>query len=176
VANPRELKGISQSVRRSDVQDAEKLARYARLDPQLLHPITHRSVAMQEALNIVRARAVLVRMRATAVNAVRSLIKPLGYRLPLCSTESFPKWCCAELKPELLMVVGPLLSQIEQLTAHITDYDERIQQLCASTYAEAQRLRQIPGVGPVTALTFVLTLGDKARFDRSRDVPCYLCR
>jgi transposase len=99
VANPRELRGISHSSRKSDVQDAEKLARYARLDPTLLNPVTHRSADMQEALNVVRARAVMVRMRTTAVNAVRSLIKPLAHRLPLCSTECFPKRCRAELTP-----------------------------------------------------------------------------
>jgi transposase len=174
VANPRELRGISHSTRKSDVQDAEKLARYARLDPKLLRPVTHRSVAMQEALNVVRARAVMVRMRTTAVNAVRSLIKPLGHRLPSCSTESFPKRCRAELRADLLAVVAPLLAQIDQLTIHIAHYDESIEQLCATAYAETKLLRQIPGVGPVTALTFVLTIGDKARFCQSRDVPCYI--
>jgi transposase len=174
VANPRELRGISHSSRKSDIQDAEKLARYARLDPELLHPVTHRSSAMQQALNVVRARAVMVRMRTTAVNAVRSLIKPLGHRLPLCSTECFPKKCREELKSELLAIVDPLLAQIEHLTVHILHYDECIRTLSQSKFPDTKLLRQIPGVGPVTALTFVLTIADSARFSQSRDVGCYL--
>jgi transposase len=174
VANPRELRGISHSSRKSDVQDAEKLARYARLDPTLLNPVTHRSAEMQEALNVVRARAVMIRMRTTAVNAVRSLIKPLGHRLPLCSTECFPKRCRAELTPQLLTTVDPLLVQIEQLTAQISHYDQRIRMLSESTFPDTKLLTQIPGVGPMTALTFVLTIADKTRFEQSRDVGCYL--
>ena len=44
VANVRELRAITHSDRKSDKVDAQKLARYARLDPQILRPITHRSL------------------------------------------------------------------------------------------------------------------------------------
>jgi transposase len=52
VANVRELRAISHSDRKSDQVDAEKLARYARLDPEILRPIAHRSVEQQEALTL----------------------------------------------------------------------------------------------------------------------------
>jgi hypothetical protein len=45
VANGRELRSISHSDRKSDQVDAEKLARFARLDPQILRPIAHRNCA-----------------------------------------------------------------------------------------------------------------------------------
>jgi transposase len=48
VANVRELWAISHSDRKSDQVDAEKIARYARLDPEILRPIAHRTVAQQE--------------------------------------------------------------------------------------------------------------------------------
>jgi transposase len=56
VANVRELRAISHSDRKSDQVDAEKLARFARLDPKTLRPIAHRTVAQQEALTLIRAR------------------------------------------------------------------------------------------------------------------------
>jgi transposase len=56
VANVRELRAISHSDRKSDDVDAEKLARYARLDPEILRPISHRTVEQQEALTLIRAR------------------------------------------------------------------------------------------------------------------------
>ena len=49
VANVRELQAISHSDRKSDTVDAEKIARCARLDPKILRPISHRTVAQQEA-------------------------------------------------------------------------------------------------------------------------------
>jgi len=61
VANVRELRAISHSDRKSDQVDAEKLARYARLDPEILRPIAHRTVDQQEALTLIRARDLLVR-------------------------------------------------------------------------------------------------------------------
>jgi len=68
VANVRELRAISHSDRKSDKVDAEKIARYARLDPEILRPIAHRTVAQQETLTLIRARDVLVRLRTGAVN------------------------------------------------------------------------------------------------------------
>jgi transposase len=77
VANVRELRAISHSDQKSDKVDAEKLARYARLDLEALRPIAHRTVAQQEILTLIRARDVLVRLRTGAVNSVRDLAKPL---------------------------------------------------------------------------------------------------
>ena len=42
VANARELRAITGSDRKSDRVDAEKLARYARVDPKILRPLRHR--------------------------------------------------------------------------------------------------------------------------------------
>jgi transposase len=69
VANVRELRAISHSDRKSDQVDAEKLARYARLDPEILRPISNRTVEQQDALTLTRARELLVRLRTAAVNA-----------------------------------------------------------------------------------------------------------
>src|SRR6202453_1969571 len=82
VANVRELRAISHSNRKSDTVDAEKIARFARVDPEILRPICHRTVAQQEALTLIRARNLIVRLRTAAVNSVRGLAKPCGYRLP----------------------------------------------------------------------------------------------
>jgi transposase len=97
VANVRELRAISHSDRKSDTVDAEKIARYARLDPKILRPISHRTVAQQEALTLIRARNLMVRLRTAAVNSVRGLAKPCGYRLPVSSTLCFAKRCMAVL-------------------------------------------------------------------------------
>lgn len=73
VANVHELRAISHSDRKSDQVGAEKLARYARPDPNILRPIAHRTVAQQQALTLIRARALLMRLR-TAVALVSSVV------------------------------------------------------------------------------------------------------
>lgn len=174
VANAREIRAITHSDSKSDQLDAEKLARYARVDPKILHRITHRSMKMQRSLNVIRARDVLVRVRTMAVNAVRGLVKPCGYRLRICSTESFAARCRADLPPELIEIAEPLLKQIELATEQLAVCDKRIEELADGTYSETKALRQIAGVGALTALTYVLTVADKRRFAQSRDVGCYL--
>ena len=68
----------------------------------------------------------------------------------------------------------PLVEQIVQLTEQIQDYEKQIGAVMAEKYPDAAPLRRVFGVGPVTALTFVLTLADPQRFAHSRDVGCYL--
>jgi len=106
VANVRELRAISHSDRKSDKVDAEKIARYARLDPKILRPISHRTVAQQETLTLIRARNLIVRLRTAAVNSVRGLAKPCGYRLPASSTLCFAKRRMAVLPPGLAQALG----------------------------------------------------------------------
>jgi transposase len=60
VANVRELRAISHSDRKSDQVNAEKLARCARLDPEILRPIAHRTVEQQQALTLIRARDLII--------------------------------------------------------------------------------------------------------------------
>jgi transposase len=154
--------------------DAEKLARFARLDPKILRPIAHRTVAQQEALTLIRARNLIVRLRTSAVNAVRGLAKPCGYRLPASSTLCFAKRCAAALPPGLVRALEPVLEQIADMTVKIKAYDRAIKQLTETEYPETQALIKVYGVGQLTALTYVLTLGSKERFRQSRDVGCYL--
>ena len=140
VANLRELRAISHSDRKSDYADAEKLARFARLDPQILRPIAHRTVEQQEALTLIRARALMVRLRTAAVNAVRGLAKPCGYRLPASSTRCFSKRSLVVMPPELSKALGPVLEQIAEMTIKIKHYDRQILELTQTEYAETQAL------------------------------------
>jgi transposase len=129
VANVREFRAISHSDRKSDAVDAKKLARYARLDPNILRPIAHRTVEQQETLTLIRARALLVRLRTAAANAVRGLTKACGHRMPASSTTCFAKRSLAVMPPGLAQALGPVLQQIAEMTVKIKQYNRQIQQL-----------------------------------------------
>lgn len=174
VANARRLRMIYASSHKSDVKDAEMLARIARFDPQLLYPIHHRGKKKQIHLEQVKARDLLVRTRSTLISHVRGAVKSLGERLPSCSTAAFCKRAKESLPDALRDGMMPLLDQIETLTQTIRHYDQALAKLSKTAYPETACLRQIQGVGPVSALAFILTLDSAERFDCSRAVGAHL--
>ena len=174
VANPRRLRLIYENDKKSDRVDAEWLARVARLDATLLAPVRHRDSPSQAALALLRARDALVRARTQLVNHVRGTVKVAGIRLPRCSTQSFAKHVTPGLPPQLSPLLAPVLVVIDTLSREIRGYDRRIAAMADASYPETKRLRQVPGVGPVTALTYILTLEDPHRFISSRAVGSYL--
>lgn len=174
VANPRAVKSIAQSRSKNDAADAEQLARLGRADPQLLRPIRHRGVQAQRDRALLGVRDGLVRARTALINQARGSVKALGQRLPHCSTEAFARRIRDDGLEDLFPGLGTLVETIGQLTAAIRAKDREIARLCEERYPETELLRQIRGVGPITALAYVLTLEDPHRFAKSRSVGAYL--
>lgn len=174
VGNPRKLRLIWDSVDKSDLRDARMLAMVCRLEPKFLCPIKHRNRQAQADLALVKSRDILVRSRTKLINHTRGLVKSVGERLPGCSSGSFAKRCSSLIPEELNTAVEPVLANIAHLSEQIRELDRKIDQLCDQQYPETQRLRQVPGVGPVTALTYVLSLEQPGRFGKSRQVGAYL--
>jgi transposase len=85
VAHARNVRLIGESRRTDDRIDARTLARLARIDPQLLSPVKHRSAKAQADLTVIRARAGRVRARTALINTARGLTKSYGERLRGCS-------------------------------------------------------------------------------------------
>lgn len=177
VANPRKVRAIYTNDRKSDEMDARMLARLGRIDPELLHAIAHQGEEAQRDLLQIKGRDQLVRQRVNMISSVRFTLKSLGYFLPSPNTTCFAQRArleIAEQAPELLGMIEPSLQVIELMTVKIRELDKAIEKLGAERYPQTLRLRQVAGVGPITALTFVLTIGDPKRFARSRDVGAYL--
>lgn len=173
VANSRKLRWLRGNERKSDQVDATYLARVGRWDPTLLAPVPVRSAAADEALRLLRARATLVRSRTRLINHVRGAVKTSGAALlPRCDATSFARRVRAVLPSTLAPALGPLLDEIARLTAMIAQYDRWVEQLAAQ-YPVTTRLRQVTGVGALTALAFVLTVDDPRRFANGRAVGAY---
>jgi transposase len=174
VANARKLRLIYSNKRKTDEVDAENLARLARVDPKLLYPLKHRGEDSQAHVAIVRSREALVSARTQLVNHVRGAVKSFGARLPKCPAVSFHNKAPEHIPEALLPALGPLLETIGSLTRRIRQYDRRLEAIAKEHYPETELLRQVEGVGPLTALTFVLTVEDPYRFEKSRSVGAYL--
>ena len=174
VAHARNVRLIGESRKKDDRLDAQTLARLARIDPQLLYPVRHRSAQAQADLMTIRARASLVRARTGLVNAARGLAKSYGERLRGCNVRNMDPEKAEGLSPELQRALEPLLATIEELSERIVEYNDRIEALAQTSYPQVELLKQIKGVGTLIALTFLLTLEDPHRFRKSRDVGGYL--
>ncbi|MEO6782979.1 MAG: IS110 family transposase [Bradyrhizobium sp.] len=174
VANAREIRKIHRSDRKNDRNDAEILARILRLDSHLLSPVQHRSAQAQADLSILRARDALVGVRTKLINTARGLTKANGDRLPSCSAAAFARRVMDHIPQALEQALVPLLQTIAKVDEQIAGCDSAIETIARKRYPETALLRQVAGVGEVTSLAFVLTLGLKERFQRSRDVGPYL--
>ncbi len=169
VANPRQVALIARSRRKTDRLDAAWLARLGRFDRELLAPIRHRSEQSQHDLAVVRARDALVRTRTLLINHVRGAVKACGTALPSCTAKAFHRKMADHIPDGLRPALLPLVEAIGELTARIAAAGHEIEALCEA-HPETQALRQVTGVGPITALTFVLTIEDPGRFPKNREV------
>ena len=174
VAHAQKVRLIAKSRRKDDRLDARTLARLARIDPELLCPVQHRSAQAQLHLTEIRARAGLVSARTALVNAARGLVKSYGERLRKCGTQQFRRDITSQLSAGLRQALEPLLREVESLSERIQEYDRRIEKMAKETYPETALLKQVKGVGDLIAVTYVLTIEDSQRFRKSRDVGCFL--
>lgn len=78
---------------------------------------------------------------------------------------SLERWA-SQRRHDLLQLLALLEEQLESLNQAVAEV--------AEAYPSVRLLMTQPGVGPVTALAFVLTIGDVRRFSRSKQVSSYL--
>lgn len=168
VANSRKLRLIYENRHKNDRADAEYLARLVRMDPKLLEPVTHRSERDQQHLAVLRSRDKLVRTRSGLITHVRGTVKSIGLRIPACSAPAFVSRARPVIPEELKDALDPALRTIEHLNKEIAGYDRKIEDLARTEYPAAQLLMQVSGVGPVTSVAYVVTMGDPGRFSKSR--------
>jgi transposase len=174
VANPRLMEGSKRRKRKNDRIDANKLARLGRVDPQSLHPMQHRSPEVRQDLVMLRARDGLVAVRTELINATRGLVKSMGKRLPKSSSQSFAHKVEEAVPAEVSDALLPVVRVTAMLSDCIQEYDKKIEKLAREKYGHTALLRQVKGVGPITALAYALTLENPKRFEKSRDVGPYL--
>jgi transposase len=172
VANPRQLKALTHSTKKNDAEDARKLAVYARADVGILQPVQQRSQEAQMELLKLQTREAVVRVRAHLTSTVRGLVKGFGNRVRPCSTQGFVAVAGESLPESLRTILQPVLDVIELTTELIRQADQQVERM-VKQHAVAARLDRVPGVGPVTAMAYVLTLEDAGRFRCSRNVGSY---
>jgi transposase len=172
--DPRRVRWIAQSTLKTDRIDADTLAEMARLRIKLRTLVWQRSEVTQRQRGHLRVRRALVEARAGFIVTARGLLRSLGVRVVSCRSDRFVARCQATAMPaECAEVITPLLAAIRDLDAHIAGMDKLVDQV-GHLYPAVDSFQDIPGIGPVVALAYLLSVEDPNRFRRSRDVPGYL--
>jgi transposase len=174
VVSPRHVKVIAQSSMKTDEIDAEILARLGRIDLGLLGRATHRSEQSQMLQGRLTVRGALVDFRTQGINTVRGILRGFGYRVSKGSTPTFHERAAKiDLPDELRQVIDPLLTQLKNVTEEIKRIEKDLRAI-AKDMPVIKQLREIPGVGLIVALSFVVTIDDPDRFRKSRSVGAFV--
>lgn len=159
------------ALRRAVKTDRRDAAALAEANRRGWYRPTHRVSAAQRAIRqVLRSRRQLVGMRSGTVSLVRALLRQQGYRLASGSAETVPARVGRLAVPvDLTTTLAPLLQILGQLTAAIATVDARLAPVAAADPV-VQRLRTVPGVGPVVALTFRACVDRVDRFAHAGQV------
>ena len=107
-------------------------------------------------------------------NSIRGMAKGMGIRLPNCATDGFAKRVSALIPGVLKASLGPILTTIQTLRDQISSFYKLILGMVKTKYPETERLMQVHGVGPITAMEYVLTIEDPDRFAKPRQVASFI--
>lgn len=134
-----------------------------------------KSVGSQHARTLIAARKHLVRVLTGTEQAIRGLLRPFGLKVGQVTRRVFAAQVrsLVSAHPLLASVMDPLLSAREAMMREVNRLHRLLLWVVRSDRT-CHRLMTMPGIGPVTALSFRATIDDPARFNRSRSVGPYL--
>jgi transposase len=153
-------------------RDARALAEACRLGAY--RPAHRTSEAQRRVRARIAVREALVRTRSRFVVLIASLLRQEGLSLPAGGTATFLARLQTVTLPEpLQQAIAPMPPVLETLQAQIQEADQQLEAV-SCTDPRVRRLRTAPGIGPVTAATFVATVDRVDRFAGPHQLEAYL--
>lgn len=157
---------------KTDRRDAKALAEACRLGAY--RPAHRCSDEQRHVKARLAVRDALVRTRTRYISLVRSLLRRESFRVRCGSAEGFLNRVKAmELPAHLQTEIVPLLVVMERLNQEIASTHQGIVQIVKKSEV-LRRLCKVPGVGPITATSFVATLDVPERFEGAHQLQAYL--
>jgi transposase len=160
-------------INKTDQNDAEGLAQIVRTG--WYRSVHVKSLDSHRARAILGARTQLVGMRTRLSNHIRGVLKTFGLLPAGMRGLPFDRKVEALLldRSDVALIVRPMLVAWRQLREQITVFDKSVRMLVKSNSA-CRLLMSVPGIGVLSALAYVSTVEDPARFVRSRSVGAHL--
>lgn len=158
---------------KNDGNDALAICEAAQRPSMRFVPV--KSAEQQAVLTVHRARQGFIEERTATINRIRGLLSEFGVVLPQRAAEvRRGAAAAAEALPTMARrAIGDLLSHLGILDGRIAGYDRELE-VVAKTSESAKRLMTVPGVGPLTALATVATVGDAHEFKNGRQFAAWL--
>jgi len=175
VVNPAMVKPIATSRKKTDKIDAKTLCKMLRggMLPEAVHMPSQSAAALRDLL---QARKQLVQTRTKVCNTVRGMLRQEGFFLPRGYLTTFTGWqellSAENLPVHLKPIVEANYPAFESLTRGKQQLDRELNKR-EKADDRCKRLRTIPKVGRLTALTFVAAVDDIQRFSSSRKLSSY---
>jgi transposase len=158
---------------KTDKRDARTLAEACKLGA---YRPAHRTSDQQRHVRAQLAvREAMVRTRSRYISIISTLLRRDGLRIHNSGyTPTFLKRLARLELPEALREeIAPLMLLLQSLNEQIKQADQQLAALAEGDEVLA-RLRTVPGVGVITATSFVSTLDDAARFEGAKQARAYL--
>lgn len=157
---------------KTDRRDAQALMEACRLGAY--RPAHRTSDAQRQVRALLAVRDNVVRTRTRQIHLIRALVRREGLRVGPCTARRFTaRLTATDLPPWLRRVTAPLVTVLEEASRQVLALDQALREIVGQDPV-VQRLRTVPGVGPVTAVAYVATLDRVERFDRAHEVESYL--
>jgi transposase len=157
---------------KTDKRDARTLAEACKLGAY--RPAHRASDRRRHTRAMLAVREVMVRTRAKYITLICSLLRRDGFRVSTGASRYFLLRLARLELPELLAVeVAPLVSLLRELNERIRGLDAELAKE-AEEDAVVSRLRSVPGVGVITATSFVAALDEAERFPSAKQARAYL--
>jgi transposase len=174
VVNPRQFKVISQSVKKTDKNDAELLALY--LAKGLLPEVRMKSREPREVNHLAQTRDLLVKQRSALKAKLNNMLSAEGINLKresLSSNKALERVLALPLSRITLAEARILVGQVRSLNQSIGELEELIEEE-GPKLAGHQNLMSIKGIGPVSAAVLLSVIGDIRDFDDPGKLAAYI--
>ncbi len=162
---------------KNDFLDAEAIAEAVDRQNMRFVPIKTDDQLDLQAMHRVRDR--LVARRTSVINQLRAFLLERGMvfaKTPFKLKQAMPEIlenAEANLTPRMRNLVSLLWSEWKDMEQQIVAMNEEVEQIASSDPA-CQRLRQIPGIGPLVATAIVAAIGNGAAFHKGREFSSWL--
>jgi transposase len=166
-------KGLDMARNKTDANDADGLAHLA--EAAFYKEVRVKGYDSMLVRTLVAARTQILKMQLQLANQVRGLMKTFGLIVPKSSGRVFEGNICELLatNPGLERIILPLLAVWRELRSKAVELSKQLADV-ARRSEQCQLLTSIPGVGVVTACSFVAAVEDPDNFARSRSVGAWL--
>ena len=164
---------LKMQINKSDRNDAAGIARI--MQTGWYKEVRVKGLDSHAVRALLASRALLVELKRDLENQIRGLLKNFGLVIGRAKMSTFTTRATKLIdgRPELAAAIEPLLKARDALAGQIEGLDRKVLRLARSE-PQVRRFMTVPGVGPITALCYLATIDDPARFKKSRSVGAYV--